>query len=172
MKIRKLKNGVAILGVTLLFLSLFCVAGVAAGTITPTPMDHKTPISFEFTNNYDETFEKSWMSDGILHMRGGGHFGDVWGDLDGTLTYMGDIQLNMETYDGTGGGIVCFTVNYGDLFGTFEGRMVLKVTGGYITCMFICHGGGNFDGMKLKGTAEGWMGGTYFADAIILNPHG
>jgi len=171
MKLRKIKQHTTLIGLTLLICSFFLVVGVAATTVDPT-LAHKTPVSFEFTNNYDETFDKSWISDGILHMRGGGHDGDVWGDMEGTLTYVGDIQLKLETYDGTGGGILCLTVNYGDLSGTFKGRMVIKVTGGYITGMFICHGDGDFEGMKLKGTCEGGMGGIYSADAIILNPHG
>lgn len=171
MKLRKIKQHTILIGLTLLVCSFLFVAGVAA-TTTPT-LAHKTPVSFEFTNVYDDTYDRLWFSDdGILHIRGGGHFGDVWGDLDGTLAYSGDIQLNMETYDGTGVGPICFSVNYGDLSGTFEGKMVLKVNGGYITGMFICHGDGDFEGMKLKGTCEGGMGGDYSADAIILNPHG
>lgn len=171
MKLRKIRQHAILIGLTMLVCSFFLVVGVAA-TTNGTTLGHKTPISFEFTNNYDETFDKSWLSDDILHMRGGGHIGDVWGDLEGSLTYVGDIQLNTVTYDGTGGGILCLTVNYGELSGTFEGRMVIKVAGGFITGMFICHGDGDFEGMKLKGTCEGAMGGEYSAIATILNPHG
>jgi len=171
MKLKKIKQHTILIGLTLLVCSFFLVVGVSAATIET--MGHKTPITFGFTNDYDGTFDRSWFSeDGKLHMRGGGHIGDVWGDLEGTLTYSGDINLNMETLDGTGGGILCLTVNYGDLSGTFEGRMVIKVAGGYITGMFICHGDGDFEGMKLKGTCEGAMGGEYSAIATILNPHG
>ena len=173
MKLRKIRQHAILIGLTMLVCSFFLVVGVAA-TTNGTTLGHKTPISFEFTNDPDGTFEKEWYSahGRILHMRGSPHDGDVWGDLEGTLIYVGDIELNMETFDGTGQGIVCFDVNYGELSGTFEGRMVIKVNGGYITAMFVCHGDGDFEGMKLKGTAEGGMGGTYMADAIILNPHG
>lgn len=172
MRFKKIKQHTILIGLTLLVCSFLFVAGVAA-TTTPT-LAHKTQISFGFTNFYDDTYDRLWVSDdGILHIRGGGHFGDVWGDLIGTLTYDGDINLNMETYDGTGVGLVCFSVNYGDLSGTFEGKMVLKVNSGYITGMFVCHGDGDFEGMKLKGTCEGdLVSKTYSADAIILNPHG
>ena len=161
-----------LIGLTMLICSFILVVGVQA-TTNGTTLAHKTPILFQFTNDPDDTFERMWFSeDGKLHMRGAGHIGEVWGGLTGTLSYLGDIQLYLETMDGTGGGIVCFNVAYGDLSGTFEGRMVIKVNGGYITAMFVCHGDGDFEGMKLKGTAEGGMGGTYMADAIILNPHG
>ncbi|MCK4278998.1 MAG: hypothetical protein KAW94_00330 [Candidatus Thorarchaeota archaeon] len=176
MKNRKFRHGVALIGLTLLFFSLICIVGVEAGEIEPT-LAHKTPITFEFTNDYDGTFEKQWFSahGKILHMRGAGHLGVIQegGNLEGTLTYMGDLNLNYETKDGTGGGTVCFSVNYGDLSGDFEGRMVIKVNGGYITAMFVCHGDGDFEGMHLKGTAEGFMcpGGFYSANAVLLNPN-
>ena len=173
MKNRRIRNSITLIGMTMLFLSLFCVVGVEASEDPATTLDHKTPITFQFTNNPDDTFERMWFSDdGILHMRGAGHDGEVWGDLDGDLTYMGDINLNTETFDGTGGGTVCFDVRYGDLSGTFEGRMVINVDGGYITAKFICHGNGDFEGMHLKGIAGGIIGTTYLADAVILNPHG
>ena len=175
MKLRKIKQHTILIGLTMLICSFILVVGVSAtanGTLNGT-LAHKTPITFGFTNVPDDTFERMWFSDdGILHMRGAPHDGIVSGELVGTLTYTGDINLNMETYDGTGQGILCLSVTYGDLSGTFQGRMVIKVNGGYITGMFICHGAGDFEGMHLKGTCEGGMGGTYSADAIILNPHG
>ena len=173
MKLKKIKQHTTLIGLTLLVCSFFLVVGVAAATTIDPTLGHRTPITFGFTNDYDGTYDRSWYSeDGKLHMRGGGHIGDVWGDLEGTLSYSGDINLIMEPLDGTGGGILCFTVTYGELSGTFEGRMVIKVAGGYITGMFICHGDGDFEGMKLKGTCEGAMGGEYSAIATILNPHG
>lgn len=176
MKNRKLRHTVALIGLTMLIFSLSCVVGVKAGTIGST-LEHKTPITFEFTNNpVHGVFEKEWITKGgIYHARGYDHIGVVEGGLEGTLTYVGDINLNLETFDGTGGGTVCFDVGYGDLSGTFEGRMVIKVYmtqyGPYIDAKFICHGADDFDGMHLKGTAGGFMGFTYFADAVILNPY-
>lgn len=176
MKYRKLRHSVALIGLVMLFFSLSFVVGVEATTPKP-PLEHKTPITFEFTNNYDGTYKKQWFSahGKILHMRGAGHDGVIQegGDLEGTLTYMGDLNLNYDTYDGAGGGTVCFSVNYGDLSGDFEGRMVIKVNGGYITAMFVCHGNDDFEGMHLKGTAEGFMlpGGVYSANAVLLNPN-
>ena len=174
MKLRKIKRHTILIGLTLLVCSFFLVAGVSANGISNGTLAHKTPITFEFTNVPDGTFEKEWYSahGRILHMRGSPHDGFVWGNLDGDLTYVGDIELNMETFDGTGQGIVCFDVNYGELSGTFEGRMVIKVNGGYITAMFVCHGDGDFEGMHLKGTCEGFMfPGVYSANAVLLNPN-
>jgi len=173
MKYRKLRHSVAMIGLTMLFFSLSCVVGVEAGTLEPT-LAHKTPITFGFTNTaIDGAYERLWFSKHgtILHARGWDHYGDVWGDLEGTLTYVGDINFNLMTSDGTGGGTVCFSVNYEGLSGNFEGRMVIKVNGGYITGMFVCHGNGDFEGMHLKGTCEGGMGGDYLANAVLLNPN-
>ena len=176
MKYRRLRHSVALIGLTMLFFSLFCVVGVeATANNTTTTLAHKTPIAFNFTNAPDGNFDKSWTSahGKILHMRGAPHNGTAWGDLEGNLTYVGDIELDPITGDGTGGGTVYFSVNYGSLFGTFEGRMVIKVEGWYIAAKFICHGGGDFEGMHLKGTAGGYMfPGVYLANAVILNPHG
>ncbi len=173
MKLRKIKQHTILIGLTMLICSFILVVGVTATTPIET-LGHKTPITFGFTNVHDGNFERMWFSDGILHLRGAPHDGIVSGDLLGTLTYTGDINLNMETYDGTGQGILCLSVTYGDLSGTFRGRMVIKVNGGIITAMFICHGDGDFEGMKLKGTGGGIMNPEtiYLADAIILNPHG
>jgi len=177
MKYRNLRHNVALIGLVMLFFSLSFVVGVDASTIDPIEptLAHKTPITFEFTNNaIDGAYERLWFSKHgtILHARGWDHIGDVWGGLEGTLTYVGDINFNMLTYDGTGGGTVCFTVNYEGLSGNFEGRMVIKVNGGYITGMFVCHGEGDFEGMHLKGTCEGAMGegAVYSANAVLLNP--
>jgi hypothetical protein len=155
----------------MLFLSLFCVVGIEAAT-TPT-LDHKTPVSFEFTNNPGENFDDLWFTgpnDEILHSRGYDHFGDVWGDLEGTLFYDGDVNLNMVTLDGAGGGIAIFTVAYGDLSGTFEGRMTLKITAGIVTGTYMGHGDGDFDGMHLRFKFAGALGGVpASADGVIIN---
>jgi hypothetical protein len=176
-RIRKLRNGIALLGMAMLFLSLFCVVGVEASTV-PT-LEHKTPVSFEFTNNPGMEFDKLWFSgekttdhpDGIiLHSRGYDHFGDVWGDLEGSLFYDGDINLNLETFDGAGGGTAIFTVAYGDLSGTFEGRMTLKVRAGIVTGTYMGHGAGDFDGMHLRFKFAGALGGVpAIADGVIIN---
>jgi hypothetical protein len=177
MKNRKFRHSVALIGLTLLFFSLICIVGVEAGTPgkPETTLAHKTPITFKFTNNHDGTFDRMWTSDGILHMRGADHDGVIreGGGFEGTLTYMGDLNLNIVTYDGAGGGTICFSVDYEGLTGDFEGRMVFKVNGGYITAMFVCHGDGDFEGMHFKGTAEGVMlpGGFYSANAVLLNPN-
>ncbi len=159
---------------TMLFLSLFCVVGVEAGTVTPTTLDHKTPVSFEFTNNPGEDGDKMWFTgpdDTIIHTRGYDHFGDVWGDLVGTLFYDGDINLNLVTLDGAGGGTSIFTVAYGDLSGTFEGRMTLKVRAGIVTGTYMGHGDGDFDGMHLRFKFAGALGGVpAIADGVIINP--
>ena len=183
MTIKKLRHGAALFGLTLLLFSLLCIINVEA-TTNNTTLAHKTTIAFEFTNVPGATFERMWHSgltwpelglpDGeILHARGWDHYGIVSGGLVGTLTYPGDVNLNMITRDGTSWGIICFSVSYGDLSGTFEGRMVVKFNGGYITGIFVCHGDGDFEGMHLKGTCEGSMDvGDYSAIATILNPHG
>lgn len=174
MKYGKRRYGAAVLGLTMLVLSLVCVVGVEAAAQPPSTLAHKTPIAFEFTNiPIDGAFDRAWTTKGnIFHGRGWDHYGDVWGDIEGTHTYDGDINLNMNTYDGAGGGIFCVTFEYAGLSGTFEGRMVFRVDGGYITGMFICHGDDDFDGMHFKGTFEGSMFvGVYSADAVIINPH-
>ncbi len=182
MKLRKIKQHTILIGLTMLICSFILVVGVSAtanGTLNGT-LVHKTPIVFEFTNDFSGPPDKEWYSahGKIWHMRDLPHAGDVWGDeegpltLEGTLTYMGDVNLNTITYDGTSWGIICFSVRYGDLSGTFEGRMVVKFNGGYITGIFVCHGNGDFEGMHLKGTCEGFMfPGVYSANAVLLNPN-
>jgi hypothetical protein len=168
---KKFRNSIALLGMAMLFLSLFCVVGVEAATV-PT-LEHKTAVSFEFTNNPGEDFDKLWFTgpdDSILHSRGYDHFGDVWGDLEGTLFYDGDINLNMVTFDGAGGGTAIFTVVYGDLSGTFEGRMTLKVRAGIVTGTYMGHGDGDFAGMHLRFKFAGALGGVpAIADGVIIN---
>ena len=177
MRTNKLRNGIALLGMTMLFLSLFCVVGVEASTITPDTLGHKTPVSFEFTNVPGEEFDRLWhsgLNDKIFHSRGYDHYGEVWGDLEGTLFYDGDVNLNFETFDGTGGGVIYFEVSYGDMSGTFEGKMVFKIYMDegtpFVDGKFVCHGDGDFEGLHLKGTYLGILGTTYLADAILLNP--
>jgi len=133
----------------------------------------KTPVTFEFTNNPGEEFDRLWFTgpdDSIIHTRGYDHFGDVWGDLDGTLFYDGDINLNVVTLDGAGGGTAIFTVAYGELSGTFEGRMTLKVRAGIVTGTYMGHGDGDFDGMHLRFKFTGALGGVpAIADGVIIN---
>lgn len=175
MDIKKLRHGAALFGLTLLLFSLLCIINVEATIQPPSTLAHKTPIVFEFTNvPVPDAYEKQWVSahGKITHIRGWDHIGDVWGDLEGSLTYVGNVELKMETYDGTSEGIISFSVGYGDLSGIFEGRMVVKFNGGYITGIFVGHGNGDFEGMHLRGTCEGSMFvGVYSANAVLLNPH-
>jgi hypothetical protein len=177
----KLRNSIALLGMTMLFLSLFCIVGVEAQIITPGTLDHKTPVTFEFTNDPGTEFDKLWFTgkpmpetgfpDGIiLHSRGYDHFGEVTGDLVGTLFYDGDVNLNMITLDGAGGGTAIFTVDYGALSGTFEGRMTIKVRTGLVTGTYMGHGDGDFDGMHLRFKFTGALGQPGLANGVIISP--
>ena len=118
--------------------------------------------------------EREWFSDeGIYQARATPHVGIVtWSDSDfyGNFIYIGNVWLDFATYDGSGGGYFDFTGNYGE--GTavgFVGKMHFKIKGGYLTGTFNVFGSGAWEGLHLKGTLEGPLGGSYDAQLIIWN---
>ena len=74
---------------------------------------------------------------------------------------MGNNNLDVATVDGTGWGTLWFVGTGDDTGKNFEGIMTLKISGFYVTAKFTCHGSGVLDGMLIKGTSEGGLGGPY-----------
>lgn len=135
-----------------------------------------TTVNFYFTNNPDPVplpNTKFWISEeGVLLSRNYPHSGDVWGDLTGSLVYVGDLNSNdwyftpdwhLVILGGVGGGSLTLDVDGG----TFEGIMRFKIIDGVVYGKFTLHGSGSFDGMLLKGTFEGPLGSPATATGVI-----
>ncbi len=89
--------------------------------------------------------------DGMQHIRDFPVAGPVWGDLNGTLTVIANINLNLATGDGTAHGTFILEVEWNGLIGTFEGRSQWKYDGFRIVAgQGTAHGTGDFEGLRMK----------------------
>jgi hypothetical protein len=116
---------------------------------------------------------KIWVSDdGVQHIRDFPVAGPVWGDIDGQLTVVANINWDLATGDGTAYGTAVLDVEWNGLTGAFEGRSQWKYAGFLISAgQFVGHGTGDFEGMHMRA--------NFFNDGdrtpligTILNPHG
>lgn len=121
---------------------------------------------------------ESWISDGILHVRGEEcSFVFISGDFVGGGTVVNDVNRNVVTGHGTGIGRVVLNVEWGELSGTFEGHTVLKIGDrGLTTNNAYCHGTGDFEGMTSMSSfvvlGPPVPGTLIVENGVILDPHG
>lgn len=111
--------------------------------------------------------------DDILHLRDLTVSGPVWGELNGQLTVVANI--NQDTYTGNGTRYGTATLNVTDWNGltcAFEGRSQWKYTNGMVsTGQFVGHGTGDFEGMQMMANFYDQVDHMVLA-GTILNPHG
>lgn len=115
---------------------------------------------------------KIWVSDdGVQHIRDFPVAGPVWGDLNGTLTVIANINLDLATGDGTAFGTFVLDVEWNGLIGTFEGRSQWKYDGFLITNgQGSARGTGDFEGMHMQANFFNEDGGTPLIGTILI-PH-
>lgn len=161
----KLGKKVVVLGIVVLLCSL------SIGMMVQAKPD-RTEINFEFNWFTLGTPKKEWMTNsGIYQVRMTPHDGsilsssvDIWGDL----YYIGNLIIfDLATFEAKGGGYIEFTGSYNEFPAGFTGRMNFVIENFYITGTLNLHGSGSLDGMHLKGTMEGPLGGPYFAYLLI-----
>lgn len=113
---------------------------------------------------------KIWTSsDGVQHIRDFIVAGPVWGDLNGILTVVANINWDLVTGDGTGFGSAILQVEWNGLVGTFEGRSQWKYSGfKVLTGQFSGHGTGDFEGMQMKANFFDENGGTPLIGTILI----
>jgi hypothetical protein len=113
--------------------------------------------------------EKEWYPDGRMHFRGVPHEGFLTGDLTGDLFFMGNNNLDAATVDGVGWGILTFVGTGADSGKSFEGIEHFKISSFWVSGKFTCHGSGLFEGMLIKGSMDGPLGGPYTFQGYILS---
>ncbi|MHA1211633.1 MAG: hypothetical protein ACTSSH_04140 [Candidatus Heimdallarchaeota archaeon] len=165
----KIKRNVALLGMFILLCTFFIVIPVQAKQPT------RTVINFTYALEVSGDAERLWVTeDGIWQIRNTPHEGLILtsdADLNGDLFYLGDLTLFDNLLDpislnSTGRGPFEFVGEYNGLPASFVGKLHIRIVNFYITGYFVCHGSGSLQGL-LKGTVEGWYGGTYSAQMVI-----
>jgi hypothetical protein len=142
------------------------VAGIVWANAT------KTPISGTMYHTGGGGGPPDWVDDELIgHWRDVEVTFDVEGDLMGTLTVMANSNVDLKTFNGDEFGSFELDVTYGELQGTFKGRMSGTMEHGVSTSSFVGHGSGDFDGMKLRLTITfDWRNPATY-EGTILDPH-
>ena len=152
-----------------LVVCVLLVAGIVWARAT------KTEVSGTMSHTGGGGGPPDWVDDeGIAHWRDVVVTFEVQGDLAGTLTVIGNSNIHLLTGNGDEFGSFVLDVSYGDLQGTFEGRMSATVEGMVSTASLVGHGNGDFEGMKLKLTLTlNWMAPFNAPfEGTILDPRG
>jgi len=159
----KLGRKAILFGMLILIGSIFIAVPVQAEKT-------RTTINFVYYLKDSGDPIRFWITkDNILHMRGTPHDGYIDSsdsDFTGDIYYTGNINLDLNIYEGSGGGIFEFN---GECLGapaSFSGRLnfILDSTGIYST--FTLHGTGSLQGL-LKGTSIGLGEHLYAAELVI-----
>jgi len=142
----------------------------------------QTPIAGTETITVTGDPVRFWVDDeGITHYRGlPGEIDFTSGDLDGTGSFVVNVNLDPVTGNGDESGAATINVTWGELSGTFEGRLTAIFTAGISSGTVVYHGiSGDFQGMKMMmnyslNTTTGPPGTSWPVtyDAIVLDPHG
>jgi hypothetical protein len=140
----------------------------------------KTPIAGTQSLAVSGAPVRYWVDDeGIAHYRGlPSVFVFTSGDLDGIGESVVNVDVDLLTYDGHVSGPGTVDARWGELEGTFEGRLTGTYAAGICDGMAVYHGtSGDFVGMKMMmsfsyalGDPEDPWPTTY--QGIILDPHG
>jgi hypothetical protein len=141
----------------------------------------KTPISGILTVQISGPPARHWVDDeGIEHYRGlPGLYTFTSGPLTGTGSAVVNTNIDLLTGNGDESGAATFDVTWGELSGTFEGRLNATYTAWLSTGTAVYHGSGDFEGMKIMMSYNldptGSPPGTPWPadyEAIVLDPHG
>lgn len=113
---------------------------------------------------------KIWVSDdGVQHIRDFEVAGPVWGDINGTLTVVANINLDLATGDGTGHGTFVLDVEWNGLTGTFEGTSQWKYDGFLVSNgKGSADGTGDFEGMHMQANFFDDHGRTPLIGTILI----
>jgi len=128
-------------------LVLFAVAPVMAAPATKTPF---TAEAHFITGNVDPG-ETRTTKGNIVQIRNSTSTGTVTGDISGTLLFVQDQTLDMNTGLGVNHGKFVITV----VGGTYEGSFRSMFTGLSFTGTFVAQGTGTVEGQILMGSYEG-----------------
>ena len=114
--------------------------------------------------------ERVWVSDdGIQHTRNAPVAGIVWGDINGTITILGNRNLDLATGHGAAHAEAVVDVEWNGLTGTFEGRSQWKLEAFRIVDgQFIGHGTGDFEGMLMQAHFFNDSGRVPFTGTILI----
>ena len=161
----QLKLNISTLLVLTFFSPLASYAGDAAG-------NGAISVPFEAEERLAPTGppERVWVSDdGIQHTRNSPVAGIVWGDLNGTITILGNRNLDLATGHGTAHAEAVVDVEWNGLTGTFEGRSQWKLEAFRIVDgQFIGHGTGDFEGMQMEAHFFNDSGRVPFNGTILI----
>ncbi len=171
-KLMKTTKKIAVFG--MVFLLCFFLTGA---TTTQAKKD-KPVINFTFVWDVIGHADRMWEScNGVWHLRDTPHDGHVvTGDSDfyGDLFLMSslnvfDDMMALTTLNSVGWGTFSFEGNYWEEAVGFTGQINFKIHEWYMIGKFTCHGSGGFEGSLIKGTIEGWIGGTNIVQMTIMN---
>jgi hypothetical protein len=153
---------------------LALIAVLIVGTVSVAAKSTKTDFASEESLAPIGAPGRVWESDGIQHIRDFPVAGPVWGELNGRLTVVANINWDLATGDGTAYGTAVLEVNdWNGLTGAFEGRSQWKYTGFAVTDgQFVGHGTGDFAGMHVKANFYDIDEDTTALVGTIHNPHG
>ena len=114
-----------------------------------------------------------WVSeDGIQHIRDFPVAGPVWGDLNGTLAIVANVNWDASG-NGTAYGTAILDVEWNGKTGTFEGRSQWKYANfAVVDGQFVGHGTGDFAGMHMKADFYAIGGGEAALVGTINDPKG
>ncbi|MHA1367892.1 MAG: hypothetical protein ACTSP5_16000 [Candidatus Heimdallarchaeota archaeon] len=160
----KIRRNVVLLGMLILLCSFLTVTAVQA---KPT----RTVINFVYFLETSGEPARIWFSDeGMYQVRGTPHEGHIHtsdSDFSGELFYLGDLTLNLTTYEGRGGGLFEFSGEYLGEAASLTGKSHFKIRNFLITGTLLLHGSGSLEGL-IKGTFEGPLGQPYYTAQIII----
>ena len=139
---------------------------------------NRTVIDFTFDLHVSGDAERIWETgSGIWQIRNTPHIGSVLSSesgLRGEFFYLGNLILfddlnNPTSFNSIGGGIFEFTGSYFGVEAGFTGKLHFTIENFFATGYFNVLGSGAFEGMHLKGTYSGLLGGIYDALLVIWN---
>ena len=120
--------------------------------------------------------ERQWISeDGVLHVRNRPAEGTIWGDLNGTVTVISNINLDLATGNGTGHSTIIREGEWNGMTGSFEGRSQFTFVGfQFNEGQTTAHGTGDFEGLLMKVTFTSNPNDPSIFDVVgtILDPLG
>lgn len=155
---------------TVLLGTLLLLCSLSLGMVTQAKHTNPT-LYFEYV--YDVLGEpvKAWIDkDGLYHAKRTPHYGHVTaGDITGDIYYIGNVVLDLATYNGNGGGIIEFTGFYEGEAAGFKGVLKFYVEFGVVYGTLNCPGSGAFTGLLFKGTFLAYLGGFTYVDLVIWN---
>lgn len=150
------------------------VAGTAQGNSLEVPFSINTTVELDLSQ------ATIWVDDeGIQHVRGAVYYEVIGGEAGGFPiggNNVGQMNWNIDPVTGDGDAHAFSTLEgfWGNLIGTFSGVGDFLIAGGIYEATFTwSHGGGDFAGMRVVGSATGVFGATQnHSEGIVHLPQG